>query len=324
MTDHGLEASGLTKRFGRTTALDGVDLALPRGRILGLLGPNGAGKTTLIRVLATLLRPDGGTARVAGYDVARQPGRVRRRIALSGQHTSVDEELGGRANLVMIGRLLDLTRRDAVRRADELLDRFGLTEAADRRVAAYSGGMRRRLDLAASLVGRPEVVFLDEPSVGLDPGKRGELWQMIQGLGADGVTILLTTQYLEEADALADAVAVIDRGRVIAAGTPEELKQRVGGHTVSLRVADPGDAERAAAVLAAVADRPALRANRRELSVPVSGDDDFFEIVARLRGEAVDVSELSLRLPSLDEAFLALTTVRDADPAETVRSQQRA
>ncbi|WP_205719575.1 ATP-binding cassette domain-containing protein [Actinomadura geliboluensis] len=324
MTDHGLEASGLTKRFGRTTALDGVDLALPRGRILGLLGPNGAGKTTLIRVLATLLRPDGGTARVAGYDVARQPGRVRRRIALSGQHTSVDEELGGRANLVMIGRLLDLTRRDAVRRADELLDRFGLTEAADRRVAAYSGGMRRRLDLAASLVGRPEVVFLDEPSVGLDPGKRGELWQMIQGLGADGVTILLTTQYLEEADALADAVAVIDRGRVIAAGTPEELKQRVGGHTVSLRVADPGDAERAAAVLAAVADRPALRAGRHELSVPVSGDDDFFEIVARLRGEAVDVSELSLRLPSLDEAFLALTTVRDADPAETVRSQQRA
>ncbi|MFF4239984.1 ATP-binding cassette domain-containing protein [Actinomadura geliboluensis] len=323
MTDHGLEASGLTKRFGRTTALDGVDLALPRGRILGLLGPNGAGKTTLIRVLATLLRPDGGTARVAGYDVARQPGRVRRRIALSGQHTSVDEELGGRANLVMIGRLLDLTRRDAVRRADELLHRFGLTEAADRRVAAYSGGMRRRLDLAASLVGRPEVVFLDEPSVGLDPGKRGELWQMIQGLGADGVTILLTTQYLEEADALADAVAVIDRGRVIAAGTPEELKQRVGGHTVSLRVADPGDAERAAAVLAAVADRPALRAGRHELSVPVSGDDDFFEIVARLRGEAVDVSELSLRLPSLDEAFLALTTVQDADPAETVRTQQR-
>ncbi len=323
MTDHGLEASGLTKRFGRTTALDGVDLALPRGRILGLLGPNGAGKTTLIRVLATLLRPDGGTARVAGYDVARQPGRVRRRIALSGQHTSVDEELGGRANLVMIGRLLDLTRRDAVRRADELLDRFGLTEAADRRVAAYSGGMRRRLDLAASLVGRPEVVFLDEPSVGLDPGKRGELWQMIQGLGADGVTILLTTQYLEEADALADAVAVIDRGRVIAAGTPEELKQRVGGRTVSLRVADPGDAERAAAVLAAVADRPALRANRRELSVPVSGDDDFFEIVVRLRGEAVDVSELSLRLPSLDEAFLALTTAQDADPAETVRSEPR-
>ncbi|QKW33162.1 ATP-binding cassette domain-containing protein [Actinomadura sp. NAK00032] len=329
MTDHGLEASGLTKRFGRTTALDGVDLALPRGRILGLLGPNGAGKTTLIRVLATLLRPDGGSARVAGHDVARQPGEVRRRIALSGQHTSVDEELGGRANLVMIGRLLDLTRRDAVRRADELLDRFGLVEASDQRVAAYSGGMRRRLDLAASLVGRPEVVFLDEPSVGLDPGKRGELWQMIHGLSADGVTILLTTQYLEEADALADAVAVIDHGRVIAAGTPEQLKQRVGGHTVSLRVADPGDAERAAAVLAAVTDRPALRANRHELSVPVAGDDDFFEIVARLRGEAVDVSELSLRLPSLDEAFLALTAPQDADPAdpadpaEAVRTQQR-
>ena len=306
MADYGLETHELAKRFGRTTALDGVDLALPQGRILGLLGPNGAGKTTLIRILATLLRPDAGTARVAGYDVTRQAAQVRRLIALSGQHTSVDEELGGRANLVMIGQLLDLTRRDAAHRADELLARFGLTEAGTRRVATYSGGMRRRLDLAAGLVGRPQVVFLDEPSVGLDPGKREELWQMIRDLGADGVTVLLTTQYLEEADALADAITVIDRGRVVAAGTPAELKHQVGGHTVTVRVNDPADADRTAAVLAAVTGRTPERSTRQQLAVPVTRDD-FFQITARLRDQAVDVSELSLRLPSLDEVFRALT-----------------
>ncbi|MEV0810166.1 ATP-binding cassette domain-containing protein [Micromonospora sp. NPDC050200] len=314
MTDHGLEAHGLTKRFRGITALNGVDLAIPRGQILGLLGPNGAGKTTLIRVLATLLRPDSGTAHVAGYDVTRQPGQVRRRIALSGQHTSVDEELDGRANLVMVGRLLDLTRRDATRRADELLSRFGLTEAGNRRVAAYSGGMRRRLDLAASLVGHPQVVFLDEPSVGLDPGKREELWQMIRDLSSDGVTILLTTQYLEEADTLADAVTVIDHGRVIASGTPAQLKQQVGGHTVNVRVNDPADADRVAAILTVVTDRTPARATRHQLTVPVSGDDDFFQIAAELRRQAVNVSELSLRLPSLDEAFHALTDAAAATP----------
>ena len=307
MADHGLETYELAKRFGRTTALDGVDLALPQGRILGLLGPNGAGKTTLIRILATLLRPDSGTARVAGFDVTRHPAQVRRRIALSGQHTSVDDELGGRANLVMIGRLLDLTRRDAARRADDLLARFGLTEAGARRVATYSGGMRRRLDLAASLVGRPQVVFLDEPSAGLDPGKREELWQTIRDLSTDGVTVLLTTQYLEEADALADAITVIDQGRVVAAGTPAELKHLVGGHTVTVRVTDPADADRAAAVLAAVTGRSPERSTRLQLAVPVTRDDDFFQITAQLRHQAVDVSELSLRLPSLDEVFLALT-----------------
>jgi oleandomycin transport system ATP-binding protein len=307
VSEHGFEAEGLTKRFGKVAALDGVSLAVPRGQVLGLLGPNGAGKTTVIRILATLLRPDGGRASVAGFDVARQPGHVRRRIALSGQHTSVDEELTGSANLVMIGRLLDLPRPQAAQRAGELLTRFGLEDAAKRPVAGYSGGMRRRLDLAASLVGRPEVVFLDEPSVGLDPGKRDELWQLIRGLSADGVTVLLTTQYLEEADALADAIAVIDHGRVIASGTPADLKRQVGGHTIAVRPNDPADTDATAAILADVAGRAPERSTRHELVVPVTGDEALFEVAARLRDQHIGVSELSLRLPSLDEVFLALT-----------------
>ncbi|MQA11510.1 MAG: ATP-binding cassette domain-containing protein [Pseudonocardiaceae bacterium] len=307
MSEHGFEAEKLAKRFGKTVALDGVSLAAPRGQVLGLLGPNGAGKTTVIRILATLLRSDRGRASVAGFDVAGQPGQVRGRIALSGQHTSVDEELTGLANLVMIGQLLDMPRRHATQRAAELLARFGLEDAARRPVASYSGGMRRRLDLAASLVGRPEVIFLDEPSVGLDPGKRDELWQLIRGLTAEGVTVLLTTQYLEEADALADGIIVLDHGRVIAAGTPAELKQQVGGRAVVVRLDDPADTEPAAAILASVADRSPERSTRHELVVPVTGDDDFFEITARLREHAIGVTELSLRLPSLDEAFLALT-----------------
>src|SRR5690606_760142 len=225
---YALQAEGLVKRFGQTTALAGVDLCAEPGTVLGVLGPNGAGKTTAIRVLATLTRPDGGTASVGGLDVVRQARRVRRLIALCGQHTTVDEELTGLGNLVMIGRLLDLRKADATRRATELLDRFGLADAANRRVATYSGGMRRRLDLAASLVSRPHVVFLDEPSVGLDPGRREDLWRMIRGLTAEGVTVLLTTQYLEEADALADRIAVIDDGRVVAQGTPADLKRLVG------------------------------------------------------------------------------------------------
>lgn len=307
MSDHGFETAGLAKRFGSVTALDGVSLAAPRGQVLGLLGPNGAGKTTVIRILATLLRPDSGRAAVAGFDVARQPGQVRRRIALSGQHTSVDEELTGLANLVMIGQLLDLPRPQAAQRAGELLARFGLADAAKRTVAGYSGGMRRRLDLAASLVGRPEVVFLDEPSVGLDPGRRDELWQLIRGLSADGVTVLLTTQYLEEADALADAITVIHQGRVIASGTAADLKREVGGHTIAVRLNDPADTGAAATILAGVADRTPERSTRHELVVPVAGDEDFFEITARFREHRIGVSELSLRLPSLDEVFLALT-----------------
>ena len=319
MSEFGFEADGLAKRFGRTTALDGVTMAAHRGQVLGLLGPNGAGKTTAIRILATLLRPDRGRATVAGFDVVRQPNRVRERIALSGQHTSVDEELTGLANLVMIGQLLDLPRRQAIQRAEHLLARFGLEEAARRPVAGYSGGMRRRLDLAASLVGRPEVIFLDEPSVGLDPGKRDELWQMIRGLSADGVTVLLTTQYLGEADALADAITVIDHGKVIASGAPADLKRQVGGHTIAVRLNDPADTERVAAILTAVAGRTPERPTGQELVMPVAGDAQFFEIAAQLREQAIGVSELSLRLPSLDEVFLALTGTPTV-PAEPRRA----
>ncbi|MFJ2556119.1 MULTISPECIES: ATP-binding cassette domain-containing protein [unclassified Streptomyces] len=311
--DTGFEVEGLTRRFGRTVAVDGVSLSAPRGHVLGLLGPNGAGKTTVVRVLATLLRPDAGQVRVAGIDVRRDPAQVRRRIALSGQHTSVDDELSGRSNLVMIGRLLDLGRQDARRRADELLSRFGLDDAADRPVATYSGGMRRRIDLAAGLVGRPEVIFLDEPSVGLDPGKRDELWQMIRGLTRDGVTVLLTTQYLEEADALADEITVIDHGRVIASGTPADLKREVGGHTIVLRPADADDLDSAAAIVTRVAGREPDRSRRHELVVPVSGDTEFFEITAQLRGHGIDVGELAFRLPSLDEVFLSLTGAPTTD-----------
>ncbi|GAA0941516.1 ATP-binding cassette domain-containing protein [Actinocorallia libanotica] len=319
MTDHGLEMDAVRRSFGRTTALDGVSLSVARGRVLGLLGPNGAGKTTLVRVLATLLRPDSGTARVAGLDVRRDRAEVRRRIALSGQHTSVDDELSGRANLVMIGGLLDLGRAGALRRAGELLSRFGLEEAADRPAATYSGGMRRRLDLAAALVGEPEVLFLDEPSTGLDPAKRDELWQIIRKLARDGVTVLLTTQYLEEADALADEIAVLDHGRVIASGTPADLKHRVGGHTVVLRPADTGDSgafERAAAILAQVTGQDPDRTRRHELVAPVTGDTAFFEIVGRLHAQGVAVGELAFRLPSLDEVFLSLTGAPTRDAKE--------
>jgi oleandomycin transport system ATP-binding protein len=309
MGGNGFETDGLVKTFGETTAVNGVSISAPRGHVLGLLGPNGAGKTTVIRVLATLLRPNGGRATVAGIDVTQDPGGVRRRIALSGQNTSVDEELSGRANLVMIGQLLDLKRSAARDRAAELLTLFGLDEAASRQVATYSGGMRRRLDLAAALVGRPEVVFLDEPSVGLDPGRRDELWQLIRGLADDGVTVLLTTQYLEEADALADALAVIDRGAVIASGTPAELKATVGGHTVVIRPTDPDDLGRASAIVARVAGREPNRSRRHELIVPVAGDTEFFAITGQLASHGIAVNELSLRLPSLDEVFLVLTGV---------------
>ncbi len=312
-SDNGIELDGLIKRFGRTTAVDGVRLAVPRGQVLGLLGPNGAGKTTVVRVLATLLRPDAGEVRVAGLDARRDPVAVRRRIALSGQRPSVDDELSGRANLVMIGRLLDLGRHGAPRRATELLARFGLDEAADRRVAGYSGGMRRRLDLAAAFMGRPEVVFLDEPSAGLDPGTRADLWQLIRGLADDGVTVLLTTQYLEEADALADGITVLDRGRVIASGTPAELKRRVGGHTVVLRPSYLADLGTAAEIVARVTGQEAARPHRDELIAPVSGDGEFFDIAAELRERRVEVAELAFRLPSLDEVFRSLTGAPTTD-----------
>src|SRR6266568_1037428 len=236
-----IEAVGLVKRFGKTLAVDGVDLAVPPGMVLGLLGPNGAGKTTVVRMLATLLRPDAGYARVCGADITEQADRVRELIGLTGQYAEVDEDLTGFENLLLIGRLLEIPKAEAKRRSDELLDRFDLADAGDRSVKTYSGGMRRRLDLAASLVQRPEVLFLDEPTTGLDPRSRGEVWTMIRGLVADGTTVLLTTQYLDEADRLANEIAVVDHGRVIATGTAAELKAKVGGQTLDVRPADPAD-----------------------------------------------------------------------------------
>ena len=278
-----------------------------RATVLGVLGPNGAGKTTSIRILATSTGLDAGTARVAGMDVTREAAKVRRIIGLTGQYATLDEELTGLGNLILIGRLLDLRKREASRRAAELLERFALTDAAKKPVATYSGGMRRRLDLAASLVGRPRVVFLDEPSVGLDPGKREELWRIIRELTADGASVLLTTQYLEEADALADEITVIDHGRVIAHGTPPELKQIVGGQAIATRPKNPGDVERAAAILAAVSGHPVERAAQHELITPVDGDRAMFDIAHRFEAEGIEVAEFALRLPSLDEVFFTLT-----------------
>src|SRR3954454_508653 len=250
---YAIEASGLTKRYGTTQALAGVDLAAREGTVLGVLGPNGAGKTTAVRVLATLLQPDGGSASVAGFDVVRQPAEVRARVGLTGQYASVDEDLTGTQNLLLIGQLLGLRTREARARAGELLEWFDLAEAAGRTAKTYSGGMRRRLDLAASLVGRPSVIFLDEPTTGLDPAKRDEMWGVVRRVVAEGATVLLTTQYLEEADALADEISVIDRGRVIAHDTPDGLKRRVGGLTLRVRPADPAKVGDALRVLEAIA-----------------------------------------------------------------------
>jgi oleandomycin transport system ATP-binding protein len=308
--DLAIEASGLTKRFGATVALDGVDLSARRGTVLGVLGPNGAGKTTAVRILATLLRPDAGIARVAGHDVLRDPSAVRRRIGLTGQYASVDEALTGRQNLVMIGRLLDLKGRDAKARAAELLAWFGLEEAADRPVRTYSGGMRRRLDLAASLVGRPAVVFLDEPTTGLDPSKRDDMWDVVRGLVRDGSTVLLTTQYLEEADELADDIVVLDHGKVIAHGTPEVLKRIAGDQTITVRPADPADlriVEEATGTHATVTPRGTVDA-------PTRGDAGLAAVVAGLDAAGIGVTELSLRLPSLDEVFSALTRRTERRP----------
>ncbi|GAA4191784.1 daunorubicin resistance protein DrrA family ABC transporter ATP-binding protein [Streptosporangium oxazolinicum] len=304
---HAFEAEGLVKRFGGTTALAGIDLAARPGTVLGVLGPNGAGKTTAVRVLATLLRPDEGSARVGGLDVVRDAARVRRLIGLTGQYASVDEDLTGTENLVLIGQLLDLRRAEAGARAARLLEEFGLADAAGRPAKTYSGGMRRRLDLAASLVGRPDVIYLDEPTTGLDPAKREDVWNIVRSLVAGGVTVLLTTQYLEEADALADDISVVDHGRVIAHGTPAELKRVVGGQTIMVRPADQARLADAAAIVGAVAGRAPESPSRGVLTVPVDGDTAFTEVVRRLDREGVGVTELSLRLPSLDEVFFTLT-----------------
>ncbi|MFI9813519.1 ATP-binding cassette domain-containing protein [Saccharothrix variisporea] len=304
---YAFEAEGLVKRYGKTTALAGVDLAARPGTVLGVLGPNGAGKTTAVRILATLLRPDGGRAAVGGFDVVKHPSRVRRLIGLTGQYASVDEDLTGTQNLVLIGQLLNLRTAEAKARAAELLADFDLTDAANRPAKTYSGGMRRRLDLAASLVGRPDVIYLDEPTTGLDPAKRDDIWNVVRGLVADGATVLLTTQYLEEADALADEISVIDHGRVIAHGTPAQLKNVVGGQTILVRPADPDRLSDAAAVLAAVSGHQPESPSRGVVTVPVDGDAAFTEVVKRLDVLGIGVTELSLRLPSLDEVFFTLT-----------------
>ncbi|GAA0322087.1 ATP-binding cassette domain-containing protein [Actinoallomurus spadix] len=306
MTDPIVFAEGLRKSFGDVQALRGLDLSIPRGRVCGVLGPNGAGKTTAVRILATLSDPDAGHARVAGYDVVRQAGEVRARIGLAGQHAAVDEKLTGRGNLRMFGRLSHLSRRAAHRRADELLERFGLTDAADRQVAGYSGGMRRRLDLITSLILRPEVLFLDEPTTGLDPRSRGEIWDSVRELVADGTTVLLTTQYLDEADRLADDIAVIDQGRVIATGTPDELKATIGDR-LDVVVEDPAALRPAATVLTTLAGTAPATMDADRLSVVLPGGLRLADVVRELDRSGVAAADVRLRRPTLDEVFLRLT-----------------
>ncbi|WP_446218906.1 ATP-binding cassette domain-containing protein [Micromonospora sp. IBHARD004] len=303
---YAIQAEGLVRRFGATTALAGVDLAVPTGTVFGLLGPNGAGKTTAVRVLATLLAADEGHATVGGYDVRRDAHRVRQLIGLTGQYASVDETLTGTENLLLIGRLLGLGRADARARARQLLADFQLSDAADRAAKTYSGGMRRRLDLAASLVGRPQVLFLDEPTTGLDPRSRNELWDIVRGLVADGVTVLLTTQYLEEADQLAGEIAVVDHGRVIAQGSPEELKAKTGGQILTVRPADASDLPTVVSIAAEVAGGTPEVA-QTTVTVPVNDPSVLPAVVRRLDQAEITIAELALRGSSLDEVFLSLT-----------------
>ena len=313
-----IEAQGLRKTYGPTVALDGVDLAVEQGTVLGVLGPNGAGKTTAVRILTTLLRPDAGRATVAGYDIARDATALRRVIGLTGQYAAVDENLTGRENLHMIGRLHHMERQDAAQRAQELLEQFELTGAADRPVKTYSGGMRRRLDLGASLVNRPAVLFLDEPTTGLDPRSRKLLWFTIRDLVSDGTSLLLTTQYLEEADVLADRITVIDGGRVIAEGTSDELKQRVGGDRIDVHVKQGASLKEAAAALQALGE-PVLDEEEQLLSLPVSrGSNALADVVRRLDEADVEIDDLALRRPTLDDVFLALTgtTAEESEPPE--------
>jgi ABC-2 type transport system ATP-binding protein len=309
-----IEAEGLVKHFGKTAALSGLDLTVPAGTVYGLLGPNGAGKTTAVRVLATLLRPDDGQARILGRDVQAEAAAVRRTIGLTGQYAALDEYLSGRANLVMIGQLSRLGARAARRRADELLARFGLTGAAGRAVKTYSGGMRRRLDLAASLIGHPAVLFLDEPTTGLDPSARALMWDIVRELVADGTTLLLTTQYLDEADHLASRIAVIDGGKVIAEGTPAELKASVGGQRIVLTVAEGADTSAAAMALAPFTTRSIVpngsvpNHGGRLIEVPVAAADGLAtEVLRALDAAGVAVSDISVRSASLDDVFLTLT-----------------
>ncbi len=302
-----VEARGLTKSYKDVKALAGVDLVVPTGTILGLLGPNGAGKTTTVRILSTLLKPDSGTAQVAGVDILKEPAQAREIIGLSGQYAAVDENLTGRENLIMVGRLFRLPKKIAIEKADELLAKFNLTEAANRIVKTYSGGMRRRLDLASALISNPTVLFLDEPTTGLDPRSRLMMWQVIRDLVSEGTTVLLTTQYLEEADQLADNIMVIDHGRVIAEGTAAQLKQKIGGERIEVRV-PLEKVSQAAQALKTVGSGEVL-VELDHLTVPVAGKGGakVVEAVRTLDGLGIEIEEIQLRQPTLDEVFLTLT-----------------
>jgi oleandomycin transport system ATP-binding protein len=312
-----IEAEGLEKRFGNTQALAGTDFSAEKGTVLALLGPNGAGKTTAVRVLSTLIKPDAGVARICGYDVLNDAIQVRQLIALTGQYASVDDELTGSENLIMIGRLLGLGRADARQRAKELLGRFELTDAGRRAAKTYSGGMRRRLDLAASLVGSPQVIFLDEPTTGLDPRARNQVWDTIRALTAGGVTVLLTTQYLEEADELADQIAVIDRGRVVASGTAADLKATTGKQTIEVRPLDRFRAAEVAELVTRLTGAPPEVRTETGLVTATAADPAVLpELVQQLSQRGIVAAELALRLPSLDEVFLTLTGHHAEDQEE--------
>ncbi|MGW0431752.1 ATP-binding cassette domain-containing protein [Micromonospora sp. NPDC003197] len=307
--DQAVVAEELRKSFGKAPALDGFNLTVPTGSVHGLLGPNGAGKTTAVRILTTLLRPDGGRARVAGFDVVDQANQVRQRIGLVGQHAAVDESLSGRQNLELFGRLHHLGARAARQRADELLSRFGLADTGRKPVGRYSGGMRRRLDLAASLILAPPVLFLDEPTTGLDPRSRTEVWDAVRALVKAGTTVLLTTQYLDEADQLADEISVIDHGRVVATGSPDQLKSRLGGDRIDVVLRRVIDLPAAAGLIGRIADRePEIDSDTRRISVPARDRvGTLIELVRQLHAQEITVEDIALRRPTLDEVFLHLT-----------------
>ena len=314
--DLAIEAEHLVKRFGETVAVDDVSFAVPTGSVLGLLGPNGAGKTTTVRMMTTLTVPSAGTARVAGHDVRRDPDSVRRSMGLTGQTATVDELLTGRENLRLVGQLYGLDRRTVARVSDDLLERFSLTEAGGRVVKTYSGGMRRRLDLAVSLIATPPVLFLDEPTTGLDPRSRTELWDVLRGLVDDGTTLLLTTQYLEEADQLADNIVVVDRGRVIAEGTPLQLKDASGRAALVVTVSRPGDVGRAEELMRTVVPELPLDRGARRLTSPAQGLGDVTRIAGVFASSGIDLDDLGLQRPSLDDVFLHLTGHRAESVAD--------